>query len=259
MVSSSNCLNECMDIFATFMGIFGYTLVTINTWNVIYVSDMIYNNVTWIDDNTIMNTDDKLHVSTLIVEYGTIVLLATLWTWCHINKLCYRYYLLFMTYTWCSLAFCECLLIMHWTPNRYDITIAHDEYLEQVDLYLMTGICTIPVILCVGFLIRHIIYYMSYSDNSDTSFRYPKRYYQLFDAVIYDMYEFFMVPVVNVLFVLCIAIVICTMCDDNGNNNGNFESTTHLTNSDLSEKNIGCLHLEKDEYISDNKFHMRMI
>tara|TARA_B100001758_G_scaffold207839_1_gene189157 strand:+ start:848 stop:1291 length:444 start_codon:yes stop_codon:yes gene_type:complete len=147
--------------------------------------------------------------------------------------------------------------MIHWVSNRYDITIANDEYLNKVDLYLMTGICAIPVVLLVGFTIRHGIYYMSYTDNYDTSFRYPKRCHNLFDAVIYDMYEFFMVPAVNVLFVLCIAIVVCTMCD-NSDNNGHFEST-HSTSSDLAEKNIGCLNLEKNENISDNKFHMRMI
>ena len=241
----------CIDIIAIFAGVCGYTFVTLHTWNVIYSTDMIYNNVTRVDNGVVFDGEKQLYVSSIIMYYGTGILISIVWLWCSINKLCYRYYLLFVSYIWYTCIFCTLLLNYSCRCDE----VANDDYIQS---YLITCIIAIPSVLCCIFTIRHCVYYATYNDNYDMYNRYPKYSYNIVAAIMYDMYEFFIIPIVNVLFMLLMVLAMCVICDSG---DSNFTDTSSICESTggVHQKNIGFISLETTYTNPEEKFNMMMI
>ena len=258
---------ECIDFIALFGGFLGYILVTTHGWKKIYNTDLLYNNITSrVEANMTFDIQEDLKMNNIILAYGIPVMTVLLWTWCYLNRYCARYYALIVPFVWCSMVFCESMLHFYWETDRFmssdgfpnPVHNPDDMYLHDVYEALVFYICLLPSILCIGFIIRHSINYKNaHNIHLNVPRRYPKSCSDIIDATCLDMYEFFIIPVMNILFVFIMFIIVCCTCLESGEGMHYDSGVQEVSSGELSEKNLGFVQLER-KCIVNNPFD-RMI
>lgn len=238
----------CIDLFAVCFGLFGYAIVTFNAWSNIYCSDLLTNGIATriLDSGTRISIQDQLDFSNHVLMIGIPMLCMTLWTWCSVNKLCIRYYFLFIPFTWVTSLFCMFILSFYWRQDRFK-----DVHVEEVDdLVLLNSmnmlnmiVCYTPVGISVLSLSRHI-YNSTEDKDSVLWYRYPNGCCEICIAVIIDLMEFLFIPSIYIMILLSVFVICCASCDGGGS----YETGTTGSSNDClkNEKEIGgCFYLEK--------------
>ena len=241
---------ECIDFTALIAGWIGYVLVYYHSWEKIYHTDLLHNNITTLS-NVSWGSDvveERLEQNNTTLFYAIPSLISLLWLWCFVNRLCTRYYGLVFSYTWYVLAFCQAMLSTYWQHNQFEnVENPDDSYIFFVSELCMTGVVGIPTFLCFGFFMRHSVNYCyAYNIHLDITHRYPRKCGHIAQSTLHDIFEFFMIPFVHIFSFACLCIVLaCAVMDENGNMGHLGIETNLLQNNTLMEKDIGIIHLEK--------------